>query len=93
MKTIPAVLTEGVSETSAHEIMGQSVVYEQFDSIGEEIGSSLFRTDIELIVSRDPLNPNVTNHVAELDLPKSLSQASMMPPPIAAVGSTQQMLL
>lgn len=93
VKTIPAVLTEGVSETSAHEIMGQSVVYEQFDSIGEEIGSSLFRTDIELLVSRDPLNSNVTNHVAELDLPKSLSQVPMMPPPIAAVGSTQQMLL
>lgn len=93
VKTIPAVLTEGVSETSAHEIMGQSVVYEQFDSIGEEIGSSLFRTDIEQLVSRDPLSPNLTNHVAELDLPKSLSSVPMMPPPIAAVGSTQQMLL
>ncbi|WP_349238082.1 DNA cytosine methyltransferase [Pseudomonas koreensis] len=93
VKTIPAVLTEGVSETSAHEIMGQSVVYEQFDSIGEEIGSSLFRTDIELLVSRDLLNPNVTDHVVELDIPKSLSPVPMMPPPIAAVGSTQQMLL
>lgn len=73
--------------------MGQSVVYEEFDSLGEEIGSSLFRTDIEVLVSRNPLSPNVMYHVAELDLPKSHISVTMMPLSLAAVGSTQQMLL
>ncbi|OEC62397.1 hypothetical protein A7D21_32435 [Pseudomonas sp. AP19] len=73
--------------------MGQSLIYEEFDSLGKEIGSSLFSTDIELLISRNPLSPNVTYHVAELDLPKSHSPVTMMPLLLAADGSTQQMLL
>lgn len=44
VKTIPAVVTEGVSETAAHEIMGQSGIFEKFSSLGEELGFSLHRT-------------------------------------------------
>ncbi|APC19406.1 DNA cytosine methyltransferase (plasmid) [Pseudomonas frederiksbergensis] len=93
VKTIPAVVTEGVSETAAHEIMGQSVVYEQFDSIGEEIGLSLFRTNIELPVSRDSLSLDVKSLIAGPDFTQNLNPASLMLPSVVAVGSTQQMLL
>lgn len=37
-------MLEGVSETTGHEIAGQSVCYDQFDSVGEEIGSFLMRS-------------------------------------------------
>lgn len=44
IKGIPQVMLEGVSETTGHEIAGQSVCYDQFDSVGEEIGSFLIRS-------------------------------------------------
>lgn len=44
IKGIPQVMLEGVSETTGHEIAGQSVCYDQFDSVGGEIGSFLMRS-------------------------------------------------
>ncbi|WP_082367817.1 DNA cytosine methyltransferase [Pseudomonas sp. RIT-PI-o] len=92
LKTIPEVLTEGVSETTAHQIMGQSVAFILFESIGEEMGSSMFRTDNESPAIPDSLSPNLASLDAGHDYPKNLDSAFTMPPPIAAV-STQQMLL
>lgn len=44
IKGIPQVMLEGVSETIGHEIAGQSVCFDQFDSVGEEIGNFLMRS-------------------------------------------------
>ncbi|WP_256213807.1 DNA cytosine methyltransferase [Pseudomonas sp. NBRC 111132] len=41
LKGIPAGLTDGVSETTGHEICGQSVSFPKFVSVGEEIGRSV----------------------------------------------------
>lgn len=41
LKGIPAGLTAGVSETTGHEICGQSISFPQFVSVGEEIGRAL----------------------------------------------------
>lgn len=41
LKGIPAGLTDGVSETTGHEICGQSVNYPKFVSVGEEIGRAV----------------------------------------------------
>lgn len=44
IKGIPQVMLEGVSETTGHEIAGQSVCFHQFESVGEEIGHFLLRS-------------------------------------------------
>lgn len=41
LKGIPAGLTDGVSETTGHEICGQSVSYPKFVSVGEELGRAV----------------------------------------------------
>lgn len=41
LKGIPESLVAGVSETTAHEILGQSVIYPVFEAVGKAIGQSL----------------------------------------------------
>lgn len=41
LKGMPAGLTDGVSETTGHEICGQSVSFPKFVSVGEEIGRAV----------------------------------------------------
>ena len=41
IKNVPAVLIEGLSETTAHELLGQSVVYDPFKSVGQRIGEAV----------------------------------------------------
>lgn len=43
VKQVPERLIEGLSETIAHELLGQSVVYEPFRAIGRLIGDALGR--------------------------------------------------
>ena len=43
VKQVPEHLIEGLSETIAHELLGQSVVYEPFRAIGKAIGDTLQR--------------------------------------------------
>jgi DNA (cytosine-5)-methyltransferase 1 len=44
IKGIPQEMLDGVSETTGHEIAGQSVCFHQFESVGEEIGNFLMRS-------------------------------------------------
>ena len=41
VKGIPAVLVEGLPATTAHELLGQSVLYEPFRALGKAIASAL----------------------------------------------------
>lgn len=41
LKGMPAGITDGVSETTGHQICGQSVSFPKFVSVGEEVGRSL----------------------------------------------------
>ncbi|WP_028492679.1 DNA cytosine methyltransferase [Thioalkalivibrio sp. ALE19] len=40
-KTIPEYLVDGLSETRAHEILGQSVIHCAFEAVGQLLGQSL----------------------------------------------------
>lgn len=44
IKGIPQEILDGVSETTAQEIAGQSVGYDQFVSVGQEMGNFLMRS-------------------------------------------------
>jgi DNA (cytosine-5)-methyltransferase 1 len=41
VKGVPAYLVDGVSETTAHELLGQGIVYEPFRAVGERIGEAI----------------------------------------------------
>lgn len=41
IKEIPPELIEGLSETTAHEVLGQSVIYPPFKDLGKHIGQTL----------------------------------------------------
>jgi len=41
IKNVPAHLIEDLSETTAHELLGQSVVYDPFVSVGQRIGEAV----------------------------------------------------
>lgn len=41
VKGIPLEVIEGVSETVAHEGLGQSVIFPKFEAVGFEIGRSI----------------------------------------------------
>lgn len=41
VKQIPEEMIRGVCETTAHEILGQSVIYPAFKAVGEVLGSSI----------------------------------------------------
>lgn len=43
-KGIPEHLTEGLSETIAHQLLGQGIVYLPFEDLGDHIGQELKRT-------------------------------------------------
>src|SRR5690606_27281726 len=43
VKGIPEEVIEGLADTTAHEILGQSVVYPAFQAVAQEIGHSLWR--------------------------------------------------
>lgn len=44
VKQVPGQLVDGVCETTAHEILGQSVIYPAFKAVGEVIGASILKT-------------------------------------------------
>lgn len=41
IKGVPVTLIEGLSETIAHELLGQGIVYEPFRAVGERVGRAL----------------------------------------------------
>ncbi|MFZ5883646.1 MAG: DNA cytosine methyltransferase, partial [Chloroflexota bacterium] len=41
LKTIPEGLVKGLSDTIAHEILGQSIVHCAFMAVGERLGKTL----------------------------------------------------
>lgn len=41
IKGVPERLIEGLSETIAHQLLGQGIVYEPFRAVGERVGQSL----------------------------------------------------
>ncbi|WP_018234293.1 DNA cytosine methyltransferase [Thioalkalivibrio thiocyanodenitrificans] len=43
VKTIPGKLIEGVAETTAHEMLGQSVIHCVFEAVGAHLGEALNR--------------------------------------------------
>lgn len=40
-KGVPARLVDGLSETNAHQLLGQGIVYEPFRAVGERIGKAI----------------------------------------------------
>ncbi len=43
LKTIPEYLVSGLSQTVAHEVLGQSVIYQLVRALGQAVGRSLLR--------------------------------------------------
>lgn len=43
IKGVPAHLTDGLSNTIAHEMLGQGVLYEPFQDLGQHVGNALLR--------------------------------------------------
>lgn len=43
VKTIPVDLVQGVSDTAAHEILGQSVIFAAFEALGAAVGGLLLQ--------------------------------------------------
>lgn len=43
MKGIPERMIEGLADTTAHQILGQSVVFPAFEAVAQELGKSLWR--------------------------------------------------
>lgn len=43
VKSVPPHLVEGLSETVAHEVLGQGVVYEPFKDVGHHVGNAINR--------------------------------------------------
>jgi DNA (cytosine-5)-methyltransferase 1 len=43
VKGIPETVVEGLSDTTAHQILGQSVVFPAFEAVAKELGDSLWR--------------------------------------------------
>lgn len=43
VKGVPAELVEGLSETIAHQLLGQGIVYEPFRAVGQRIGEAVTR--------------------------------------------------
>lgn len=43
IKGVPPHLSEGLSNTIAHEMLGQAVLYEPFQDLGQHVGNSLLR--------------------------------------------------
>jgi DNA (cytosine-5)-methyltransferase 1 len=41
VKTIPVELVQGVSDTTAHEILGQSVIFAAFEALGVAVGGKV----------------------------------------------------
>lgn len=41
LKGIPAYMVEGVSDTTAHQILGQSVIYPAFVAVAKQLGTSI----------------------------------------------------
>lgn len=46
VKGVPEHLVEGLSETTAHQLLGQGIVYEPFRAVGERIGQRLLDASI-----------------------------------------------
>lgn len=47
VKGVPAELVDGLSETTAHELLGQGIVYEPFRAAGERIGRCLLKLNVD----------------------------------------------
>lgn len=51
LKGIPPSMVDGLSETTAHEVLGQSVVYPVFQAVGEALGMALTNQVINPVYS------------------------------------------
>lgn len=49
VKTIPEYFVDGLVQTLAHQILGQSVIFNAFRAVGEELGRAINSKAIELI--------------------------------------------
>lgn len=47
IKGVPTELIEGLSQTTAHQLLGQGIVYEPFRAVGQRIGESLSQVSSE----------------------------------------------
>lgn len=70
IKEVPEHLVEGLSETVAHELLGQSVVYPPFRDVGQHVGNALNRVvgreEVPLADRAVVAAPAVPDEVAEL---------------------------
>jgi DNA (cytosine-5)-methyltransferase 1 len=41
IKGVPGHLIDGLSQTNAHQLLGQGIVYDPFKAVGQRIGESL----------------------------------------------------
>ena len=64
LKEIPSQLIEGLSNTLAHEVLGQSIVYPPFKGVGSHIGEAL----IKLIQKPAMPNFNIKDRVVVTDV-------------------------
>ncbi|UDM18879.1 hypothetical protein [Vogesella sp. XCS3] len=54
IKGISPSLIEGLSETTAHELLGQSIIYNPFVSVGERIAESIMAVMEEIGIPIEP---------------------------------------
>jgi DNA (cytosine-5)-methyltransferase 1 len=83
IKQVPRSLTEGLSNTLSHEVLGQGIIYEPFKGVGAHVGDALNRFMGKTVVSR-PVAAKVLN--------SGLKSVVLAPVPIAPVKKSQQQL-
>ncbi|MGP8437772.1 DNA cytosine methyltransferase [Paraburkholderia fungorum] len=73
VKGVPPHLVDGLSETIAHEVLGQGVVYEPFKDVGQHVGNAINRfggrPEVELKerrIAEMVEQLDVSEHVADL---------------------------
>lgn len=73
IKEVPAQLIEGLSNSIAHEVLGQGIVYAPFKDLGQHIGNALNRfsgiPEIALAKRATPVSitdDGVSDHIADL---------------------------
>lgn len=84
IKGIPACVIEGLSATSAHEVLGQSVCYPVFEAVGYAIGMAIQGKQMSemFLIGADLQLPaqaaeNLVSNEEEVSLPAATSQIQM----------------
>lgn len=75
VKGIPEHLIDGLSTTTAHEVMGQSVIYPVFRSVGETMGQALLNVVAEIKTNGQPTQKQEESF--ELEPPPSSPKPGM----------------